>query len=84
VYNNTELRFRVRDIKFYLLPGAFGILAFHDIGRVNSNVQETKAWHTGYGGGIWLSPIKRFVFTGVMSFSKEEKALPLVKLGFQF
>lgn len=84
VFNNTELRFRMKDIKFYLLPGAFGLLAFHDIGRVQVAGVHSKTWHTGYGGGVWLSPIKRFVLTGTLSFSKEEKFLPLVKIGFLF
>jgi len=84
LFNNTELRFRFKDFKLYLLPGAFGMIAFHDIGRVWMDRENSNKWHNGYGGGIWISPIKRFVLTGSLTFSKEESGLPVVKFGFQF
>lgn len=83
-YNNAELRFRVADFSTYLFPGSFGLLAFHDVGRVWMDKEPSRAWHTGWGGGVWLAPVRRFVITASLAHSKEEKALPLVTFGFHF
>lgn len=83
-YNSAELRFRVADFTTYLFPGSFGLLAFHDVGRVWMDNAPSRAWHNGYGGGVWLAPVRRFVVTASLAHSKEEKALPLVTFGFQF
>ena len=83
-YNNTELRFRVADFSTYLFPGSFGLLAFHDVGRVWMDNDPSRVWHTGWGGGVWLAPVRRFVITASLAHSKEETALPLVTFGFQF
>jgi hypothetical protein len=83
-YNNAELRFRVADFSTYLFPGSFGFLAFHDVGRVWMDGEASRVWHTGYGAGVWLAPVRRFVVTASVAHSKEEKALPLVTFGFQF
>jgi hypothetical protein len=49
-------------------------------------VDEEKSgrWHTGYGGGIYISPIRRWVVTASLAHSKEENILPYVSLGFRF
>ncbi|MFL5810239.1 MAG: BamA/TamA family outer membrane protein [Flavisolibacter sp.] len=84
LFNNTELRVRLFDFNTYLFPGSFGLVAFNDVGRVWINNEDSKRWHDGYGGGIWLAPIKRFVLTAVISASNEETFLPRVTFGFQF
>lgn len=83
-YNNAELRFRVADFSTYLFPGSFGLHVFHDVGRVWMDNESSRTWHTGWGGGIWLAPVRRFVITASLAHSKEENALPLVTFGFQF
>lgn len=83
-YNNVELRFRVADFSTYLFPGSFGLLAFNDVGRVWMDNDRSHKWHDGWGGGLWIAPVRRFVFTASLAHSKEEKALPLVTFGFQF
>ncbi|HEY9364783.1 MAG TPA: BamA/TamA family outer membrane protein [Chitinophagaceae bacterium] len=83
LYNNLELRFRIADFQTYLLPGAIGLIAFHDVGRVWFQKQSSAAWHNGYGGGIWLAPAKKFVVTGVFGHSKEGW-LPYASFGFRF
>lgn len=84
MFNNSEVRIKLAEFPTYIFSGQVGILAFHDIGRVWNDKEKSGRWHNGYGGGIWLSPYKRFVITGSLAFSKEEKALPMVKFGFQF
>ena len=83
-YNNTELRIRIANFNTYLFGGVFGIQIFNDVGRVFLKEEDSKRWHDGFGAGIWVSPIKRFVLTASLTHSKEEKALPLLGFGFQF
>lgn len=82
-YNNTELRIKIADFRTYLFPGQLGLLFFHDVGRVWVQDNESIRWHTGYGGGLWISPLRRAVITLSMAASREE-TLPVVSLGFQF
>jgi hypothetical protein len=46
--------------------------------------QKSDKWHNGYGGGLWISPIQRFVITASVAHSKEEKILPYISFGFRF
>jgi outer membrane protein assembly factor BamA len=84
LYNNAELRIKVANFNTYLFGGVFGVQIFNDIGRVFSDDEESKRWHDGFGGGIWLSPIKRFVVTASLTHSKEENLLPRLTFGFEF
>jgi hypothetical protein len=84
VFQNTELRFKLADFTTYLFPGAVGLLAFNDIGKVWMPKIESRTWHDGYGAGIWITPIKRIVLTASVAHSSEEKLLPYASIGFQF
>lgn len=84
LFNNTELRVRLFDFNTYLFPGSFGMLVFNDIGRVWVDGEESSRWHDGYGAGIWLAPVKRFVMAATLAYSKEEKNMIRVTFGFQF
>ena len=83
-YNQTELRLKFGKINALLVRADYGLYGFNDIGRVWTDNENSTGWHDGYGGGIWLSAMKKFVVTGYLSFSKEVKALPWVTLGFAF
>ena len=83
MYNNTELRWRLANFRTYLFPGALGILAFYDTGRVWDDANTSTKWLSGYGGGFWISPLKRLVFSISYTVSKEDK-LPLIGLGWKF
>ena len=83
-FNNTEIRFKIADFRTYLFPGSLGLFIFHDVGQVwAKNDFKESDWHTGYGGGIWFSPMHRLVLTAAYTASKEDK-LPLVTFGWQF
>lgn len=84
LYNNTELRIRIANFNTYLFGGVFGVQVFNDVGRVFLDGEKSNKWHDGYGAGIWIAPIKRFVVTASIAHSEEEKALPRVTFGFQF
>jgi hypothetical protein len=84
VFNNTELRVRLKQFKTYLFPGSLGFLIFHDIGRVWMKGETSSKWHNGFGGGLWISPVHRFVFTGTVAYSSDKEILPAIGFGFQF
>ncbi|WP_345257587.1 metallophosphoesterase [Flaviaesturariibacter amylovorans] len=84
MFNNTELRLKLIEFPTYIFSTSIGVVAFHDVGRVWADDESSRRWHTGYGGGLWIAPIRRFVLVGTLSYSKEEKALPMVSVGFQF
>lgn len=83
LYNNIEMRYRLANFKTYLFPGSLGLLAFYDTGRIWADNDESDKWLSGYGGGFWISPLRRLVLTITYAASKEDK-MPLVGLGWKF
>jgi outer membrane protein assembly factor BamA len=71
LYGTAEVRLRVAPLKL-VLPGHFGLLGFVDSGRVYLKGEDSGAWHTGAGGGIWYSLLNdRSVFSAGLAHSKE-------------
>lgn len=83
LYQNTELRYKFKDIKGYFLRGNWGLLGFFDNGRVWVPDESSNKWHYGYGGGIWFLPYNKIAFTASYGISKEDK-LVYVKADFFF
>ena len=84
MYNNSELRLIKNNADLGLFRGSIGLLAFNDVGRVWADNEKSNVWHDGYGWGILVAPLNRFVITAYLMYSKEEKNLLLLNLGFQF
>jgi hypothetical protein len=92
LYTNFEIRIKLANIRSYLFPASFGILGFHDGGRVwysdglgdpsAADGKSTK-WHTSVGGGIWFTPFN-FAVLSVEAGHSEEGTLGYVRLGFMF
>ncbi|MEO6611519.1 MAG: hypothetical protein ABIT05_01795 [Chitinophagaceae bacterium] len=82
-YNQAELRLRLANFHTYLFPASFGIFGFVDFGRVWVENDTDKKMATGYGGGLWFSPLRRFVISVSYAVSKEDN-IPLVGLSFKF
>ena len=83
VYNNTEIRVKLFDLKTYVLPAGVGLVAFNDVGRVWFKNETSHVWHDGYGGGIYIAPINALIITAVVGHSQEE-TVPYVTFGFKF
>jgi hypothetical protein len=83
LYHNTELRMSLFYLRNYFIPSDVGILGFFDYGRVWADGESSSKWHTGYGGGIYISPLARAVLTATVNFSPEDTLLD-VSYGFQF
>ena len=84
LYNNFEVRMRLFEFSTFLFPGSFGLLGFHDIGRVWVKEEESGRWHNGYGGGFFIAPIRRWVAAFSVAHSKDENLIPYLSLGFRF
>ncbi len=83
VYNQAELRLKLGNLRTYLFPASIGIFGFVDAGRVWVENDTDKKVQVGYGGGIWFSPLRRYVFTLSLSASKED-IIPLFGFGWKF
>lgn len=81
VFQNTDIRFRLSKLKSYLLSGSYGLFAFNDIGRVFYEGENSRRWHQGYGGGIWLSPFNLATLTASYAASSDDA---MVQLGLNY
>ncbi|TGE21681.1 hypothetical protein E5K00_15525 [Hymenobacter aquaticus] len=83
VYANAEARLQLFSFNAYLVPGKFGILGLADAGRVYSAYDTRSgidAFHTGFGGGVWVDVLKQAVINATYSVGEEK----LVFVGFDF
>ena len=83
LYGNFEARLHLFKFNAYLFPGEFGVLGLADAGRVYSD-NDTRtglaAFHTGFGGGAFVSILKEAIINVTYTVGEEK----LVFLGFDF
>jgi len=85
IYQNTEIRIRLLQIKSYVSKGHTGIILFSDVGRVWWENETSGRWHHGYGGGIWFAPFGMTILNFLYERSQDEKGgLFSVRFGFLF
>jgi hypothetical protein len=58
VLGSAELRVFVARLLF-IVPTDVGVFGLGDAGRVFREGESSNEWHTSYGGGIWLAPLRR-------------------------
>jgi len=58
VYGSAELRQSAGEV-FLVFPSEWGVFGFGDGGRVFLDGESSEEWHTGWGGGLWLAPLRR-------------------------
>lgn len=58
LFGNAELRVFLTKV-FLLLPADLGAFGLADGGRVYVAGEHSDAWHTGFGGGLWISFLGR-------------------------
>ncbi|MEO5945344.1 MAG: hypothetical protein ABIP79_00895 [Chitinophagaceae bacterium] len=83
LYNQTELRLKIANFRTYLFPGSMGVYGFYDVGRVWVENDTQKKTVNGYGGGLWISPLSRIMFTIGYGVSTEDGLLT-IGLGWKF
>ncbi|SNS91842.1 Calcineurin-like phosphoesterase [Ekhidna lutea] len=82
-YHNLDLRLKLASFRSYIFPGQFGLLAFHDTGRVWVDGEDSDEWHAGKGFGLWISPLNTLVLNFNYAFGEEEN-LPTFSMSFFF
>lgn len=82
-YHNLDLRLKIASFRSYIFPGQFGLLAFHDVGRVWVDGEDSDQWHQGKGFGIWISPLNTVVLNLNYAFGEDEN-LPTFAMTFFF
>lgn len=82
-YHNLDLRLKLASFRSYIFPGQFGLLAFHDIGRVWVDGENSDEWHAGKGFGVWVSPLNTLVLNLNYAFGEDEN-LPTFSMNFFF
>ena len=70
LYGQSELRIKVAAMDIFL-PAKIGISVISDIGRVFTTGQESKMWHSTYGGGIWYEIEKTVALNFLVARSPE-------------
>ncbi len=85
VHANAELRFAVGSFQL-LMPGEFGLSLGVDTGRVffAGDPAGADGWHTGVGGGLWLSFLQRRQSVSVAVVDGAEMTGLYVRAGFLF
>jgi outer membrane protein assembly factor BamA len=78
LYASTELRYRLFNLKSYIIPGPVGLTGFYDIGRVWLDGEDSKRWHSAYGGGFYFVPYNKFMISGSVGFSSKENMFTFV------
>jgi len=78
LYASTELRYRLFNLKSYIIPGPVGLTGFYDIGRVWLDGEDSKRWHSAYGGGLYFVPYNKFMISGSVGFSGKENMFTFV------
>jgi len=82
-YLNSELRLHFGKVRNLILPFETGVIGFYDLGKVWLEGDDSGGWHSGYGGGIYLAPLKReYLFSLMLESSVEESIL--FRFGFGF
>ena len=85
LYGNAELRLVLAKIKF-LVPGEFGVFGVVDTGRViyAKDPNDADKWHTGMGGGFWLSFLHRRQALSVAVVNGDDLTGVYLRAGFMF
>jgi hypothetical protein len=83
LFGSAELRFRLGKLRI-LVPADVGGIGFADIGRVFVDDENSNAWHTGVGGGVWIAPITRMHTVSASFAIGPERTGFYFKSGFVF
>ena len=71
LYQTTELRVKLFESKSYIVPGAVGLIAFNEVGRVWVKNETSRKWHDDFGGGLYYSPYNFAIVSATIAHSPE-------------
>lgn len=82
-YQYTDIRLDMGRLENPFTPLDYGVFLGFDNGRVWYTGENSKKWHTSYGGGLWLTVFKNF--TGKFSyFASKDDGRFMFELGLVF
>ncbi len=82
-YQYTDVRLDMGRLDNPFTPLDYGVFLGFDNGRVWYPGEDSKKWHTSYGGGLWLTLFKNF--TGKFSyFASKDDGRFMFQLGLVF
>ena len=70
-YQSVEFRYKLFESNSYIVPGAVGLIAFNDLGRVWVPDEISRKWHDSFGGGFYYSPYNFALISATIAFSGE-------------
>ncbi|MBV9986249.1 MAG: metallophosphoesterase, partial [Chitinophagaceae bacterium] len=73
LYGSVEFRYKLFESKSYVLPGAVGITAFEELGRVWLEGEHSRTWHNSYGGGLYYAAYNFVLLSANIAYSKEDQ-----------
>ena len=82
-YQYSDIRLDMGKLKNPFTPLKYGVFAGFDYGRVWFPGEESKRWHTSYGGGVWLTLINK-VTTKYSWFGSTDSFRFMFELGLGF
>ena len=85
LYGNAELRLVLLPINL-IVPGEFGVFMAVDAGRVfyAEDPNGADKWHTGVGGGLWFSFLKRKQTLSIAIVNGDDLTGVYLRTGFMF
>jgi len=83
VFGNAELRLALARFVLFI-PNELGMFGLADAGRVYATGESSSEWHTAFGGGIWLAPLKRTNTVTVGIAHGAERTGLYLRTGFLF
>ena len=82
-YQNTDIRFTLKEKNTSLAPISYGFTLGHDYGRVWLENDTSNTWHNSYGGSLWLNAVG--MFTGNLAFFNSDDGMRIsFGVGFGF
>lgn len=66
-----EIRARLFRVNI-IIPGTFGLSAFVGAGRVFLTGEESKKWHSSFGGSAWITYLQRTLNVGLTVAKSDE------------
>ncbi|WP_457615684.1 metallophosphoesterase [Lutibacter sp.] len=82
-YQNTDLRFHLKNRKTAVLPMKMGVFGGFDYGRVWLNGENSNDWKTSYGAGLWLVGAE-MINLNLSVFNSKDGNYFNFNLGFRF
>jgi hypothetical protein len=83
LHGGLELRVPLTRYKL-IFPTDFGLFGFVESGRVYLDNEESRRWHSSFGGGLWIAPVYReYTISASVGFSDESLRFD-VAAGFAF